>query len=308
MWDGVCFEVIAIESDDGGEIRYIMTPWEEHHVIRRMDQYDDESEALRLTQYSTIKRQQKRSVAASFSAMFLGHVPSIVQARLENELGISASRMTVMSCIPPVVVFAVIILLSAGARIEARSSPVWFPLLVASVYLLIESVVRFYIAMSQSRGVGSAAGFLLYLAYWLTVLRRSPDRSPFLAERGLGLYTVPPSADVEMRDALDTFEPLLTLLTPEEQRMLAQRYGFDYKRHAFGVTWVILAFASLGALSSVATLIHDPRVTAGLSLLVASVLVIEQIQRLRRLPLGPAGSMMSPLIRLFVKRFLTTAP
>ncbi|HUF17367.1 MAG TPA: hypothetical protein VMS12_04900, partial [Thermoanaerobaculia bacterium] len=225
-----------------------------------------------------------------------------------NELGISASRMTVMSCIPPVVVFAVIILLSAGARIEARSSPVWFPLLVASVYLLIESVVRFYIAMSQSRGVGSAAGFLLYLAYWLTVLSRSPDRSPFLAERGLGLYTVPPSADVEMRDALDTFEPLLTLLTPEEQRMLAQRYGFDYKRHAFGVTWVILAFASLGALSSVATLIHDPRVTAGLSLLVASVLVIEQIQRLRRLPLGPAGSMMSPLIRLFVKRFLTTAP
>lgn len=306
MWEGVCFEVIAVEQGEG-EIRYVMSPWDDQQVIRRMVPYDEESEVSRLATHAKIQLQRKQSVAASFASMFLGHLPAREQGRLENELGISSTGMTLASCIPPVAFSGAVIFLAVGARMENRGSPLWLPLLILSAYLLTETTLRFYVAMSQTRGVGSAAGYLLFGVYWLTVLKADPARSPFGGGRGLGIRTLPPTEEVALKDAMDTWGPFLSLLTVGEQRMLEQRYGFDHRRHAFGLTWGILTACSIGALSSFVKLLNDVSVSAALSFIAAGLLAFEQILRLRELPRQPAGSVLAPLVRPFVRRLLTIA-
>lgn len=305
MWDGVCFEVVAVESDDRGEVRYVMSPWSEQQVIRRLVQYDQQSETARVAERLAVLRQQKKSRAASFSAMFLGHVPASVQSRVGNELGVSPQRLTITSCILPLVFFGICIYLAVGARIAEKPSPVPLPLLILSCYLLAESAVRFYIAMSQNRGVGSAPGFLGYIIFWVTVLKRDPARSPFKTEAGLGNFTIPPDADVELQDDIEILGPLLSLLSEAEQRALEREHGYDYRRHAPGIAWVVLIFGSLGAASSVMKLMTAPTIVAAISLIVASLLTVEQIRRLRAFARGPEGSVMGIFVRPFVRRLFT---
>lgn len=302
MWDGVCFEVIAIEFDDRGEVRYVMSPWSDPQVIRRLVQYDDQSETVRLAERHAVIRQQKKSRAAALSAMFLGHVPASVQSRIGNELGVSPQRLTVTSCIPPLVLFGISIYLTVGAKMSEKPSPVPLPLLILAGCLFAESAVRFYIAMSQSRGVGSALGVLGYIIFWVTVLRSDPARSPFKTEKGHGSFRIPPDSGVELQDEIETLGPLLSLLSEAEQRVLERDYGYDYRRHAPGITWIMLVFGSLGAASSVMKLFTTPTVSAAVSIIVAGLLTIEQIKRLRAFPQGPAGSMMGVFVRPFVRR------
>lgn len=302
LWDDVCFEVIAIEFDDRGEVRYVMSPWSEQQVIRRLVHYDDQSERARLAERLSVIRQQKKSRAAAVTAMFLGHVPASVQSRIGNELGVSPQELTITSSIPPFVLFGICTYLTVGAKMAERPSPVPLPLLILAGCLFAESAVRFYIAMSQSRGVGSALGVLGYLIFWVTVLRSDPARSPFKSEQGHGSFRIPPDSDVALQDEIEILGPLLSLLSEAEQRVLEQDRGFDYQRHAPGITWIVLVFCSLGAASSVIKLMTTPTVTAAASILVAGLLMIEQIKRLRAFKKGPAGSVMGVFVRPFVRR------
>jgi hypothetical protein len=111
---------------------------------------------------------------------------------------------------------------------------------------------------------------------------------------------------VALTDAFRLREPLLTLLTPEEQRVLAERFGFNYRKQAFAVAWIILVLSIAGIVTSVMTLREGERqVSATISLLLAFALASEQVARLRALRSGPAASMLAKVVRPFARKLFS---
>jgi hypothetical protein len=80
--------------------------------------------------------------------------------------------------------------------------------------------------------------------------------------------------------------------------------GFDYRRHASGLAWIILLGSLLGVLVSFGKFRDYRTVSAFFSMLVASGLAIEQIFRLTAFSRGPAGSVLGFLARPFVRKLL----
>jgi hypothetical protein len=300
LWDEQYFEVIEAAPADGERVRYVLAPWREEHTIRTFEPYDEEWEARRRADYALAKKQQRASTVSRWSGMFLGHLPEPVQNHLQNELGVFPARMTILSVIPPFVLFGLAVFVSVDAYIKSVPSPVPQPLLILAALWFLESLIRFQIAMSQQRGVGSLEGTLLYLLF--RALSPNRDKWPSLYQsRGYATFTLPPPDGVALRDALEMKGPLLTLLSRREQEQLATRHGFDYRRHAFAVTWVILVFSILGALTSSMKLADGASVSTLLSLFVALAAAIEQVLRLMQLQRGPAPSMFGVLVRPFVR-------
>ena len=304
LWDDEYFEVVEAAALPHGGIRYVLAPWRDDHTIRTFDRYDEESETLRLADHERAARQRRYSVLARVSSVVLGFLPEPVQSRLQNEIGVSPQAMTLASCILGWSPMAVCVWLAAGAKIEQVSSPVpGWAWLIAGV-LLLETFVRFFVAMSQGRGMGSAAGLALYGIYWRLSSRRSQLPSPFESPGETALFMIPPEEHVVLSDSLELRGPLLSLLTPAEQHRLAQRYSFDYRRHATPITWALLVSAAAGAISSGIKLAERPSPGLAASLLIATVVGVEQLYRLTALRRGPAGSMLAPLVRPFVRRLL----
>lgn len=304
LWDELHFEVVEATPLESGGVRYVLMPWAEHHAIRTFEAYDEASEARRLEEWTRAEKQRQVSVAARLSGFVLGHLPASVQEHLQNELGVRASRMTLLSCIPPMIVVGVCVHVVAGAYVRQVEPPIptWiFPFLGL---LLIDSFVRFYVAMTQPRGMGSVIGTPLYILYWLVSPHRERLVPPFTGKGESSTFTIPPPDDVALRDELELKGALLTLLAPAEQAQLAERYGFDYRRHAFGITWTFLVIAVFGAVSSWLR-VADGQVSAIVSLLLAAAIAGEQVLRLRALQRGPAGSMFAPLVRPFARNLLT---
>ena len=240
-------------------------------------------------------RQQQTSAVTRLSGMFLGHLPAVVQNHLGNAYGATPSRMTLLSLIPCLVFIAVCALMAVGGTIKNQPSRVPIALLLFAGYVFLESVIRFQIAMSQSRGVGSAIGLLIYLLIWMFAPKRLV--SPFATERGNATFTLPPPDDVALRDSLETRGVLLSLLTPAEQTRLAQRLGYNYRRHGPSTAWIFLVGSTFGVASSLAKGLVVPSI-------VAAIIAIEQVFRLIAMRRGPAGSMFGPLARLFVRDLL----
>ncbi|HEX9161012.1 MAG TPA: hypothetical protein VF980_04825, partial [Thermoanaerobaculia bacterium] len=128
--------------------------------------------------------------------------------------------------------------------------------------------------------------------------------SPFTVEKGYKLYFTSPDEETALRDAYSMREPLLTLLSPDEQNALAERFGFDYRTHATTVAWVILAGSAAGAVTALASMTNGPRLGAVASLAVALVVGIEQVLRFGRLRRGPASSMLGFVVRPFARKLL----
>jgi hypothetical protein len=298
------YEVLEATALETGGVRYVLVPWSEHHTIRTFEHYDAASEARRIADYERAQRQQKASLAARFSSVLLGHLPYPVQNHLQNELGVMPSRMTILSCIPSMLIVGICVYLVAGATVSNAPSPIPGWLLPILGLLVIDSFIRFYIAMSQNRGMGSFIGTPLYILYWSLAPNRDTLASPFTAKGESTTFTLPPPDDVALRDSLETKGPLLTLLTAEEQKALAERYGFDYRHHCFGITWGFLVFAVLGVVTSWISM-QQGAVSALVSLLAAAAIALEQVLRLRALQTGPAGSVLAIFVRPFVRDLLT---
>jgi hypothetical protein len=293
LWDEQYFEVVEAVPVEGGKVRYVLAPWREEHTIRTFESYDAESEARRIADHEMAARQRRASTASRFSGFLLGHLPNPVQMHMQNELGVVPSRMTIASAIPPIVFFAICMVLAAGATLEGGRSPIppWLTLLAG--FMTVESLVRITVALSGNRGIGSVIGTI----GWLLFGRRIP-----VDQRGQGLFTLEASEERTMSDALMMKAPLLTLLSREEQQRLAERHGFDYRQHAYGLTWTMLVFAILGVVSSWPK--AGASATALLSLLVASAVAVEQVFRLMQLPRGPARSVFGIVVRPFVRDVL----
>ena len=304
LWDEQYFEVTGATPLHNGGVRYVLEPWRDEHVIRVFDLYDEVTEGRRIAEHRAALAQRKKSTGVSLAGVILGHFPKHVQEHLENEFGVSAARMTLVSCLPSLVVLGACVWLYTDARMREQPSPVPIWVWILAMVLFFESAIRFNVSMSQSRGMGSFEGFLAYIFFWLLppIHRKWP--SPFITSRGHKLFTLPPPDDVALRDKLETRGALLTLLSSAEQVRLAQRFGFDYRRHAFGLAWIILVFSSFGAVSSLVKVADSGSVSALTSLIVAGALAIEQVARLVALQRGPAGSFLGVIVRPFMRDLL----
>jgi hypothetical protein len=303
LWEEQYFEVVEATAADGERVRYVLEPWREEHTIRQFEHYSEEAESRRLADYDLVKKQRRASTASRWSGLILGHLPEPAQRKLQNDLGISPSSITIISCIPPVVAFGVCIYLGVDAYIRGAKSPVPWWLFALAAFMTVEAFIRFQVAMQQGRGLGSLIGTAAYILYWSVSPNKAKLASPF-GERGDALFTLPPPDDVAVRDALTVKGPILTLLSRREQEQLAERYGFDYREHAYGLTWIMLICSLLGVVTSYVKVSGGAGASVLISMFLAAVVLLEQIVRLMQLQRGPAASMFAPLVRPFVRGLL----
>ncbi|HVS31435.1 MAG TPA: hypothetical protein VMS98_08260 [Thermoanaerobaculia bacterium] len=303
LWEDRYYEVLVEEPLPDGGWRYVLEPWPDSHVMRVSDAYDEASESRREAEHRAALVREKGRRTANLLGVFTGHLPAVVQQQLASELGIMPARLTLLSLTLPVLAIVLTLQWLVRSILERSAGPpLW--LLILCVYLALETVIRFHVVWSQSRPIGSAAGLLVYSIGYALGLRHTGAVSPTAVERGTSTFTLPPDEATVVRDAVATRSAFMTLLSAAEQRVLAQRYGFDYRADATTVAAIILVFAVIGVVSSAAKLSDGGGITALLSLLLAAALTLEQLVRLPALRRGPAGSFMAFLVRPFVRKLL----
>jgi hypothetical protein len=306
LWGEQHFEVVTADVLPAGGIRYVLEPWRDEHVIRTFEAYDDASEARLAADFTRAQRQRRHGVLTRLAGIFLGQLPAPVQNHLANELGVSAPRMTMVSCLPALVLLGACAYAEAGARIEQRTSPIPLLLWFVAAFLMLESAVRFFVVMSQNRPMGTLLGTTGYaLFHALAGSRRRESLPKPFEEPGDGVFfAIPPTAEIALRDSLLMRAPMITLLPAGEQARLARIFGFNYREHAFGPTWFILFFSVIGAATSFTKIQHGRGSTAVISMIVALALAAEQILRLIQLRRGPKGSVLGILVRPFLRDLL----
>lgn len=306
LWEDEYYEVIEVTAvGDSGAVRYCLMRWGDHHAIRVADRYDEESERQRLEEHQAAIRQQRNRKSAILFGVLLGNLPAIVQLHLASSLGISAVRMTILSAIPSLIAFIAVGQSAVGAILEhtASSIPLWVFLVVIAWFL--ESAIRAVVAWTQARPMGAFIGICAYIAYYYVFAKnRTRLISPFAAPMGSSLFKSEPPPDVALRDDLQTRAAFFTLLSADEQRRLAQRYGYDYRESAKVIAFIILLGAVCGVVSSFMTLSQRGSVSAFLSLVVAGYFALEQLMRLMSFGRGPSGSVLAFLVRPLARKFL----
>jgi len=295
LWDEQYFEVISAEPLPAGGFRYVLEPWQEMHAMRTVDQYGEEREAERVAEHrAQLSRETKRK-SANALAILAGHLPAGVQEELGRELGVSSTRLTMVSALGIyAVVIALVLWIVNGIM---TNSPRPLPVILVTGYLFVESSFRFTVAWLIGRPAGSAVGVVGYILYYITFANRTHATSPFAREKGLDVTIGETPAERVDTDALMMREALVTLLSPADQARVAARFGYDYRHQSSIIATIILIFAVLGIVTSV-------RSGAVISFLVASLLAAEQIYRLAILRSRPAGSILGIAARPFVRKLL----
>jgi len=301
QWDEEMFEVVDARLLPAGGVRYVLEPWRDDHTIRLFEPYSEESEARLAADFEKAKRQRKHSLFARLSGVVLGHLPAPVQMRLADELGIFPARMTLLSIVPSLGLMAACVWLYVESRMTFTPSPIPLWLWAFTMFMLADSAVRFQVAMSQNRGIGSFPGTLAYALFWRVMRRRMSLPAPFEGAKGEKVFMLPPSEEVAAHDSVAWRSWMLSLLSPQEQARLAERYGYDYRKHSRDLAWALLAVGTIGIISSVPKL---QTFSGFVSLLVAGLIVLEQALRLLAFRRGPAGSFFGILVRPFVQDLL----
>jgi hypothetical protein len=295
LWEERFFEVISAEPLPQGGFRYVLEPWQEMHAMRTTDRYDGDREAERVAEYrAQISRETKRK-SANALAILAGHLPAGVQEELSRELGVSATRLTIISALGVYgVVIGVVLWIVAGI---VAHTPRPLPAFLVTGYLFLETSFRFGAAWLIGRPAGSAIGVLGYILYYVTIANRDRAVSPFAREKGTVVTIGETPAERAVTDSLMMREALVTLLSPSDQARVAERFGYDYRHQSSIIATIILIFAVLGIVTSA-------RSGAVVSLVVAAFLAAEQIYRLAILRSRPAGSVLGIAARPFVRKLL----
>ncbi len=304
VWQERIFEVVAAEKAEGGGVRYVLEPWRDEHVIRVSDSYDEGSEAQREDAYRAALKREKGRKFANLAGVFTGLLPAVVQEHLGSELGLLPTKLTSLSLLLPLIYIVWVANDVVKGILDSSAKTLPLPFAFMAGYLLVECAVRLEIVWFHRRPIASAVGFAGYLVYYLLIGRTTGAMSPFTVPKGEKLFITTPPDDVALRDAYTLREPLLTLLSPEEQKALQVRFGFDYRKHAVTVAWILLGFAAAGVVTSLVSLQYGPRFGAILSLLAAILVGGEQASRLTALRKGPAGSFLAVLVRPFTRKLL----
>jgi hypothetical protein len=303
-WDETYLEVITADALPAGGVRYVLEPWREEHTIRVFQHYDENSEARLQADSQQVLKQRRMGLGARVASMILGHLPTDVQQRIANEFGTSPVTMTLLSLIPPVVFFGIVMYLGVGSIVDMKRSPIPGWLGSLSAFWFVESLFRFILVMTQNRGIPSTGGILVYALLRPRQLAKEASTLVQDVRGGFPQPGVHVSEDVEEHDRFLLRAPLFTLLSVAEQRSLAEWYGYDYRDYAMGPALILLSGSGIGVITSVMTLQKDVRVSAVASLLVAGFLAAEQVWRILAFDRGPAGSVVGPLVRPLVRQYL----
>ncbi len=309
-WGGGVFEVLEARPLSDGGVRYRLAPWDFRHAIRVIQPYDIASERER-AQENSRRRESiwQRRLSILFSPL-LGHLPGPVQERMESEFGAPAAAMTIVSALPLFILgflgaFSYLVAafgggLAAENSQAARILPWEIPLPIA-LYLTLESVLRLGSAFLAGHPMGSLPGAL---AYELWSHRRGRRTTAPLSSTGS-----PGSAQQETQDRYRMLEPLLALLSPQEQELLESRFGFDPLRWGKITAVVLLAISGLGVLISLAALLGGVGGFGDLLvLLLGAGLFLEQIHRQKEISRGhPTGSVLGGLVRPLAASLLSRA-
>lgn len=293
LWDDAMYEVIKVEPIPAG-VRYVLRAWEDGHAIRVSQRYDADSEAHRAAEHRAAIVHEHKRTSVNLFALFLGHLPAIVQERIGSENGVVAARLTFVSLFSQwAAIFACVAVIVIRVM-RQEQAPAWAMILAG--YLFIEAMFRFLINWTQSRPIGSSAGVIAYILYWLLTGARAAT-SPFGAPRGHAIAIPETPEDHKLADSMTMREPIATLLPVRDQQRLAERHGYDYRRSAYGVATILL----VGSLLGIATSIRGGAIA---SLVTAIVIAVEQVVRLIALRSGPAPSVIGWIVRPLMRDLL----
>jgi hypothetical protein len=295
LWEERYFEVISADALPQGGVRYVLEPWREMHAMRTVDHYDDAHEAARLAEYRAQLARETKRKSANALALLAGHLPAGVQEELGRELGIVATRLTILSALGIYALIVALVMWIVSGIMAGTPRPL--PVYIVTGYLFIETSLRFGIAWLTGRPAGSAIGVAGYVLYYYTVADRTRAVSPYAREKGMVVTITDTPAERVVTDKLLMREALVTLLSPADQARVAARFGYDYRHQSSIVAMLILFFSAIG----VATSLHRGAV---ISLIAASVIAAEQLYRLAILRSRPAGSILGIAARPFVRKLL----
>jgi hypothetical protein len=216
---------------------------------------------------------------------------------MQSEFGAPALAMTISSAAPLFVIGTLGVLEHfVGGLGGGFGFPAWLaPPGPIAVYLFVESALRLSSAAAMLQPMGSLPVVAAWEAW--SAWRGEPVERP-------GGTRLPAESQ---QDRFRMVEPFLALLSPDEQRRLEERFGFDpirWGRITAGLIFVVCASNALaGALNAAA----GRRNFADLAwLLVGAPLSLEQVARWRTLrQRKPAGSVLAPLVRPLARRLLS---
>lgn len=292
LWEERYFEVVSEEVLQQGGVRYVLEPWRDQNAMRVTDRYDAEAEAGRIDEHRRSLKHESARKTANLAGIITGSLPAVVQEHLSRELGILAPRLTFISICAMWVAIASMVLWCVSFTM--RQEPMPLVLVILAIYLGIENSIRFLIYITQARPMGSTLGWIGYsLFHFITA--RGP--SPFAVEKGYAVKITEAPDDIAMQDALSVREAFVTLLTPEDQQRVAERFPYDYRKSSRATALAILFFAVVGIVSS--SMRH-----AAIALIVAAALAVEQVVRLAAFQRGPAASVLRFFVRPFMRKLL----
>jgi hypothetical protein len=295
LWEERYFEVVGAEALPQGAVRYTLEPWPDHHAMRVTARYDAESEAALAAEWRAARVHEQKRTTVNALALLTGHLPAVVQDRFGAELGVLPARLTMLSLLSELALMAMIVCYAVSSYMDRGGVPSWT--MPVTLYLLLESAIRFLICWTQHRPVGSALGGIAYIFHWILSGARA-EASPFATARG---HTAPLRTAVpEERRQSDAFllrEPLATLLPATDQWRLRERYGYDYRRLSGKVAAFLFAVAVLGIVSAL-------RMGAIVSGGVAALLAVEQLIRLAAFTRGPQPSVLGWIARPLLSKLL----
>lgn len=156
-WENELWEVAVAVELPGGGVRYELRRWDERQTARHVETYDEKSELRRASAHAADRRRKRGWARALLLSPLLGHLPSAIQQRIENETAFPATALTIVSAAPFFVLGVVsLVSLLAGIAGGAGLLPTWAA--VPGVYFLAESAARLSVAVSQGRPIGSLGG------------------------------------------------------------------------------------------------------------------------------------------------------
>jgi hypothetical protein len=299
QWEDGIWEVLSAE-ETGGAVRYELAPWDDRHAIRLLLPYDEASEAGRAAGARDVGRRRAAGGAALLLAPLVGLLPGRVQEKLELELGVRATTLTLASLLAPTAAGTYAMLVTAASGFGAGlqlGGPAAGPLLPLVGFLLPESLLRFVVVFAQDRPIGSVLGLPLYL-----LARATGLVGPAPAPPGPG----PTPAARVPGDRYLLIEPLLSFLPVADQQHLRERFGFSPVTWGKRTAWFLLFYPGLTAPAHAARLLAlGGGLRSFLLLAFALALGVEQVVRLRKLARGePAPSLLGRLVAPFAAPLL----
>lgn len=303
-WEDDLWEVVSAEGVAGGSVRYELSPWDDRHAIRVLLPYDEASEAERAADGRDLARRRGLRRLALLLAPVVGLLPGRVQERLETELGLRGTTLTLASIPAPMAVgtYALLMILVSGFGAGVGiGGPALEPLLPLLACLLPESLLRFSVAMGQGRPLGSILGLPLYpLARWTGFIEAPPS------DAGPG----DPGEEQRHADRYLMLEPLLSFLPATDQLRLREERGFAPVTWGKRTAWFLIFYPGLTAPAHAFDLLTRGGGLPSLFFLVlAAGLAAEQVVRLRALSRSePAPSVLGRLVAPFARPLLEGEP